>query len=362
MWKSSVGSRGKIAHGKTSSAIRRADRRPTINDWRRQLTYDPLPPLLESSDEALRTLARRDLLGESRDCPETLWQLPQALRLIKKQQSDGSWLPRTPAKHPAVNHKLIETWRQFRFLVDQFGMTRDHPPAAEAAEYLFSCQTEAGDFRGILANQYATYYTGAIMATLIRAGYQDDPRIERGFGWLLEMRQDDGGWSVPMITHKLDRATQFRLTTTFMAPVEPDRTKPFSHNWTGMVLRAFAEHPVQRASAAALKAGRLLKSRFFEPDAYTSMQAASYWVRFGYPFWWNNLVAALDSLTLMGFTADDPPIHQGMAWLVDHQESSGLWKVSYVDPQAKEKQTPKARQAKLWVTLAIARLFARLYG
>lgn len=333
-----------------------------MNDWRRRLNHDPLPPLLEASDEALRAFARHDLLGEPIPSLESLWDLPQATKLLKKQQPNGSWRQRGPAKHSAVKRELIETWRQFRFLVDQFGMTREHPSVAQAAEFLFSCQTEAGDFRGILANQYATYYTGAIMASLIQAGYQDDPRIERGFKWLLGMRQDDGGWSIPMITHKFDRATQYRLTTTIMEPVEADRAKPFSHNWTGMVLRAFAAHPVHRISEAALKAARLLKSRFFEPDAYTSMRAAAYWVRFGYPFWWNNLVAALDSLTLMGFTTDDPQIRKGMAWLVDHQEPGGLWKVSYMDPNAREKTTVQARQTKLWVTLAIARLFARLYG
>ena len=35
-------------------------------------------------------------------------------------------------------------------------------------------------FRGILANQYATYYTGAILGLLIQAGYTDNPRVEMG--------------------------------------------------------------------------------------------------------------------------------------------------------------------------------------
>jgi len=38
------------------------------------------------------------------------------------------------------------------------------------------------------------YYSGAIMGLLIQAGYQTDPRIEKGFQWLLCTRQDDGGW------------------------------------------------------------------------------------------------------------------------------------------------------------------------
>lgn len=100
-------------------------------------------------------------------------------------------------------------------------LSEKHPQVEAAAEFLFSCQTPEGDLRGISANQYATYYTGAIMSTLIQAGYYDDPRIERGFQWLLAMRQDDGGWINLLLTHKLDRETTYRLTASM-----PTRSSP----------------------------------------------------------------------------------------------------------------------------------------
>jgi hypothetical protein len=281
-----------------------------VDNWRKQLKFDPLPPLLSSENEALLYFVRRDLLEE----------------------------------------------------VEQYGFTREHPQARRAAEFLFSCQTADGDIRGLLANQYATYYTGAIMALLIQAGYEDDPRIDKGFQWLLAMRQSDQGWTIPILTHKFDHATQYRLTSQAAEPVEPDRARPFSHNWTGMVLRAFAVHPTYRCSEAAQAAAQLLKSRFFQPDVYTSYQAASYWVRFEYPFWWNNLVAALDSLSRIGLSKDDERIKQALDWLSDKQEEGGLWRVSYARPKEQEKQTAKAREMKLWVSLAICRVFSRLYG
>jgi hypothetical protein len=333
-----------------------------LDNWRKQLRCDPVPPLLSCDNEALLYFVRRDLLGEKAGSVRRLWELPEAQRILKKQLADGSW-PRTgEKKHQAINYHLIETWRQFRILVEQFGFTREHPQACRAAEFLFSCQTEEGDIRGMLANQYATYYTGAIMSLLIQAGYAHDPRIEKGFQWLLAMRQSDQGWTIPILTHKLDRATLYRLTSQPAEPLPPDRTKPFSHNWTGMVLRAFAVHPRHRKSKAARTAALLLKSRFFQPDAYTSYHAASYWVRFEYPFWWNNLVAALDSVSRIGLPVDDPQIKQACDWLRDHQQKDGLWRVSYVNPKAKEKKTGKARDMKLWVSLAICRVLKRVYG
>jgi len=200
------------------------------------------------------------------------------------------------------------------------------------------------------------------MSLLIQAGYTDDPRIEHGFRWLLDMRQDDQGWTIPLITHKLDRATQYRLTSEYAAPLEPDRSKPFSHNWTGMVLRAFAVHPDYRNSEAARGAAQLLKTRFFQPDYYTSYQAAHYWVRFEYPFWWNNLLAALDSLSRIGVSASDTHIRQALDWFVANQEMNGLWKLSYARPHEKEKDSAVVREKKLWVSLAICRVFKRLLG
>jgi hypothetical protein len=56
--------------------------------------------------------------------------------------------------------------------------------------------THEGDIRGMLGNQYAPYYTGAMLSLLIKAGFAHDPRIEKGMRWLLKMRQDDGGWVI----------------------------------------------------------------------------------------------------------------------------------------------------------------------
>jgi hypothetical protein len=328
-----------------------------MESWRRHLNLDPIPPLLFSGDEALQHFVRRDLLGEEVGPLSRLWQLPKAQRILKKQQPDGSW--RYPGRqiHRDENYSLVETWRQFRFLVEEYEFSREEPSAARAAEFLLSCQTGDGDIRGFIANQYATYYTGAILSLLIKAGYEDDPRIEKGLQWLLSMRQDDMGWSVPIITHDFGRETMYRLTSQYAEPVEPDRSKPFSHNCTGMVLRAFAAHRRYRTSEAAKLAARLLKSRFFQPDWYSSYHAASYWVRFEYPFWWNNLVAALDSVSLIDPTRDRQ-IEAALGWLVDHQEQDGLWNATYVS--GKEADNARTRETRLWVSLAICRVLRRM--
>ena len=113
------------------------------------------------------------------------------------------------------------------------------------------------------------------------------------------------------------------------APVPPDRSKPFSHLATGMVLRAFAAHPQYRQLEEARVAGERLKTRFFKADKYHDRKAPHYWTKFQFPFWWPNILTALDSLSLIGFSPEDEDIQKGLDWFISNQEEPGLWATGY---------------------------------
>jgi len=329
--------------------------------WQERLLFDPMPPLLASGNDAVKYFTNRDLLKKRVEPVSSLWLLPEVQNILKKQQPDGSWKYHGMQRdcYPKHFYSLFETWRVLRNLVDEYGFTKEHSSAEKAAEFIFSCQEADGDFRGFLGNQYATYYTGDVLALLIRAGYENDSRTIRGLEWLLAMRQDDGGWTIPILTHNYGREKTHQLTSRYAEPVEADRSKPFSHNWTDMALRAFAAHPKYRKSEEAKKAASLLKAQFFLPDYYSSYHAASYWVRF--LFWWPNLLTAMESLTLMGYTADDPDMMKGLKWFVGNQEANGLWKTTYVKGKM-EPLDDRSRERRLWVTLRVCRIFERHFG
>jgi hypothetical protein len=327
--------------------------------WLEQLKVDPIPTMLATEDRALRHLVKRDLLGEEAGPVEALWELPDAQQLADKQQEDGSW--RYPGKnrevYPETNYDLLETFKRLGQLVQKYGFDRRHPAIERAAEYVFSCQTEEGDIRGILGNQYMPYYQGVITELVITAGYGDDPRVEKGLDWLLSMRQEDGGWLIPAQAVPAQEKTRELWSA---APIPPDRSRPFSHLATGMVLRAFAVHPRYRHLPQTRVAGERLKSRFFRSDKYNDRKAPLYWTKFQYPFWWTNVLTALDSLSLVGFAADDRDIQEGLGWLRANQEENGLWKTAYEQAKRPE-MSPKERRAGLWVSLAVCRVFRRFY-
>ncbi|MBN2333931.1 terpene cyclase/mutase family protein [Candidatus Bathyarchaeota archaeon] len=330
-----------------------------MDEWTDELRHTPVDALTSSGNDAVTYFTRRDILGEDPGPVEAVWDLPEVRKILRKQRDDGSWGPsRETGAYPPGHKRLIETYKALRTLVRRYRFTRDHGAASKVAEYLFGWQTEEGDFRGFIGDQYATYYTGEVMAILILCGYGDDPRIHRGLDWMLSMRQSDGGWTIPILTYEYDRKTGYRIVTEPCTPVEPDRAKPFSHNWTDMALRAFAVHPVYRRREEALHAARLLKTRFFHADAYTSYRDPGYWVRF--QFWWPNIVTSLDSLSRMDFSRDDPDIRAALDWLLEHQRSDGLWDTSYMKGK-KPKDTPLTRERELWLALEICRVLKRFY-
>jgi hypothetical protein len=311
----------------------------------KQLRRDLIGPLLTADDAALRSIARRELLGEA--TPEiSLTELPGVRRAVARQQPDGRW--KYPGGNPYIRSQAaydqLETYRQLGVLVCKFGLDHQHPAVAAAAGFLSSCQTEAGDYRGIYGRQYTPNYSAAITELLIRAGYEGSAQVENAMRWLLSIRQDDGGWAIPTRTLGMSLNVMLTARETF----EPDRSRPSSHLVTGIVVRALAAHPGYRHSADTRRAAELIKSRFFLRDVYPDRAAPSNWLVFSYPFWWTDLLSALDSLAQIGFRPGDPDIARGVAWFTGNQDPNGLWNTG--------RNRPKGPDSDLWVGLAICRM------
>ena len=129
---------------------------------------------------------------------------------------------------------------------------------------------------------------------------------------------------------------------------------PSSHLVTGIVLRAFAEHPHYKKSIHAKKAGIFLKSQILKKDNYPDHESPDYWGKFSYPFWWADIVSSLDSLSKLRFSIDDLDIKRGLNYLTNLQRSDGTWKVYY--------GLPKEDENNLWITLAVCRILKRFYS
>lgn len=317
------------------------------------LKIDPAPLLASSENAAISLFAKRDLLGVGIPPVSTLWELPEALRIVSRQSHEGSWHYPGGSSRARSRQKYdqLETFRQVGILVEKFGFTREHSSIENAARFLFSFQTAEGDLRGIYGDQYATTYVGAIIEVLVKAGYTEDPRVTKAFRWLMATRQDDGGWAIPVRTVGVPFSEFFDLRRR-RSPIAPDRSKPSSHLVTGMVLRAFAAHPAWRRHPDVRQAGRLLASRLYKRDFYGDRGDVAYWERVSFPFWFTDIVSAIDTLSRLAISAATPSVAAALQRLREVQRADGTFEL--------KRLRDKDDELDWWICLAICRSLKRL--
>ena len=323
-----------------------------MKDWMDILNFNPIEPLLNVKNEAIIYFTKRDLLEEKVGSIKTLWDIKEAKNILDKQQDNGGW--KYPGKTKEEfryqeNYNQIETYRNIGILHEKYGLNKDHDSMKLAMNFLLSFQTDEGDIRGIYGTQYSPNYTAAIIEILLKMGF-NNARIEKALSWLLSMRQEDGGWAFPIRTKKIKYTDAMNDLNAML----PDRTKPFSHLMTGMVLRAFAAHPKYRNDEKVNKAAYLLASNIFKREKYPDRQGTEYWIKFSFPFWFTDLLSALDSIYFIGINKDNEHVSEALNWLTKKQENDGTWNVKLL--------RTKDKDLKFWIGYVITRTFKRFYS
>lgn len=319
-----------------------------LKRWKARFKHDPTQPLEKCEDRVIRYSYETDIEGAS--CIELgeVWDDKRALAILKKQRNDGSW--RYPSKSGSVwklvDNDQYETFRKLAQLVEKYKFNKEHPSLPRIADYFFAHQSTQGDIRGIYANQTSPNYTAAVLELLIKAGYENDPRLRKSMDWLLSCRQSDGGWALALRTRGFN-LDAFDLKET----IAPDLTKPSAHAITGAVLRTLAIHPQYRARKATQGAAELLVERIFTSDKYPDRRHQDFWTRFAFPFVYTDIVSALDSLSLLGFSTDHPKIQEALYWFEAHQAADGMI-TTIRNPSGKG-------DMQLWLQLAICRVYQR---
>lgn len=300
--------------------------------------------LLSTGNEALIAFTKRSLLGEEIDV-EKLWILPRVEKIIENQQSNGSWAyPNKKAMlRSPTNYDQYQTYKTVAELVEFYGLNKKHDALKKAAEYLFSFQTKEGDFRGMYGNQYSPNYSASITEFLIKAGY-DGARIEKSLNWLLSIRQNDGGWAIPLRTRnrKLEAINEKQT-------IEPDKTRPFSHLVTGIVLRPFSLVPSYKRKVKDI--GMLLADRVFTRDMYSDRQGEEYWTKFTFPYHWTDILSTLDTLTRLRIDKHSK-VEEIMHWFEQHKQENGIYQVSVM-------AGAKHKDVKYWITLQYLNVLKR---
>lgn len=284
---------------------------------------------------------------------KNLQKYASRIRILKSQRSNGGWCKKKYEGHPhwEKTYYIVDTLKNM-FKLYNYGCCLEVEGIQKAIKFMFSTQSRAGDFRGAYLNEYAPTYHALTLEILCLYGMDKDKRTQKGFRWLMNNKQDNGGWVIPYRTiDKAELKSRYNFEAQLkLKPVKPNKSQPFSHLVTGMVLRALSASPTWRKSKEAWKAGELLMSRFFKTDKYDDRRHAYFWEEIIYPFWATDVLSSLDSLSQIGFDIKHEKIKEALDWLLNKQNKHGYW-------EAGTKKT--SLEDNLWVTFAVLRVIKR---
>ena len=156
----------------------------SVNDW-----------LLGEDQPAVRYFALTELLGQDsngHDVKRAYGDIPKkgwASDILKLQKPDGRWQSRPKGslygpKYTATN------WRAL--VLSDFGLTKTNLQVRKTAELFFSEWMADPPAENIFHDEVCIVGNTARMLT--RFGYEDDHRVKKLFGRLLEDQKEDGGW------------------------------------------------------------------------------------------------------------------------------------------------------------------------
>ena len=283
---------------------------------------------------------RRDLIDDA-EAPilADILKYPMVKQLLKTQEEDGSFP--VPADEERMGSPAFMTaWATLRALdkmadlgvrLSAAACQDEASPVVRAAQFLLASQNDEGGLDAFLlgdspdaeATVVAIHFHGWATSALCRVGYEADERIDRAFDFLLNRRQDDGGWAWRGVRTK-------------------SAARPSSHLITGMVLRAFAASEKWHTSREAKRAAELLATRFMQPDRYPDRKPASHWEEIAEPRMFTDVLDALDTVTSVGLGKENSGVRTAEAYVRSRQYEDGLW---YPGQQSKGpvgREKPKA--------------------
>jgi hypothetical protein len=264
---------------------------------------------------------RRDLIDDS-EAPTAreIAGYREVQSVLRKMESDGSFVPRAPEKGMGSEKfaLCLATVRALDRLADLGLRVEDEggatPQLRKMADVILASQASDGGIADLALAEtpkvrskiVALHFHGWAISALCRAGFESDPRVEKGFQLLLSLRQDDGGWA-------------WRGVRTASA------ARPSSHLVTGMVLRSFASSSQRCTSREARRAAELLATRFLQPDRYEDRKAPAFWEVLTEPRFYTDVLDALDTITSIGLGKENSGVRTAEAYLRSRQATDGLW-------------------------------------
>ena len=324
--------------------------------WLNAVNGDSLAWLLEpdAANPGVRYFALRDLLERPADAAEVVAAQAAVMRsgpvpaILDAQHPDGYW-----HKPGGGYGKYRGTAWQIIFL-GELGADPDDERVQRGCEYLLNHTIAAnGGFACSnttpVPSSVVHCLNGNLLASLIRLGRLDDPRVQQALAWQVcaitgeePIRYEQSGTSGPAFACAINAG------------------QPCAWGATKAMKALLAVPPAQRTSliqqAIAQGAQLLLQYNLASANYPFTGKISSDWFKLGFPLsYWSDVLETLSVLVALGY-GHDPRLAEPYQWLMSKQDQQGRWKLEntvngklWVDIERRGKPSK-------WITLRVLRV------
>ncbi len=336
-----------------------------METWKSVLKSDPVDWLLEENNPSVRYFALTDLLERAssdnavKAAKVKIMEVGPVPKILSKQNVGGYWMGSDKfysSKYKGAVWQLI--------ILAELGADGDDVRVRKACEFIleYSQDSESGGFSiwhsvrkgGGRHSGVIPCLTGNMVWSLIKLGYLDDPRVEKGIDWITTYQRFDDGISSRPKGWPYDKTAGscFGNHSCHMGVVK--------------TLKAMAEIPVikrsQNTKVTIRKAvDYLLKHHIFKRSHDLTRVSRPGWLRFGFPLMYqDDVLEILGILTRLGYK--DERMQEAVDLVVSKQDAEGRWKLENTFNGRFHTNIETKGKPSKWITLNALRMLKRYYS
>jgi|Deesub1362A_J573_1020465.scaffolds.fasta_scaffold01869_7 hypothetical protein len=334
-----------------------------MSDWKSALKRDPTDWLLENDNPSVRYLTLTDILER----PETDLEVKKAKReimekgvvprILSKQETDGYW--ETPKSFYTAKYKGT-VWQLI--ILAELGADGKNEKIKKACEFILenSQHSQSGGFSpwvsakngGGRQSGVIPCLTGNMVYSLIKLGYLEDERVQKGISWIVKyQRFDDKVKEVPKGWPYDKWDACWGKHTCHMGVVK--------------TLKALAEIPSKKRSKKVKetieKACEFMLIHHIHKRSHDLNKVSKpSWLKFSFPLMYQtDVLEILGVLTKLGYK--DERMQEAVDLVVSKQDSQGRWKLERTFNGRFQANIESKGKPSKWITLNALRIIKRLY-
>jgi hypothetical protein len=335
-----------------------------MGDWKHVLKADAVDWLLEKDNPSVRYFALSQLL----DKPESSAEVQAAKKeimltgavpnILDKQNAGGYW--EAPEKFYTAKYKGT-VWQLI--ILAELGADGNDERVKKACEFILanSQDRKSGGFSAWLSvtvggGRYSGVLpclTGNMVWSLVRLGFFDDPRVQRGIDWIAKYQRFDDGEAYPPKIWPYEKATScFGKHSCHMGVVKS--------------LKALAAIPVDRRSKAVsdtIERGveYMLKHRIHKRSHNLSKVSKPGWLKFGFPLMYQtDVLEILGILTSLG--CKDERMQEAVDLVIAKQDEQGRWNLENTFNGRFQTSIEQKGSNSKWITLNALKVLKGFYN